>query len=423
VAEKAEKLVNPLDLGKKKENKNDSKLVSGIVDKETGGGMERILEEAPELDMSLIQEIEPPKSLLLLGLKSLFAVLLVFGAFSILFFTSQLTDKLDIVTSKMGIPNISKQLEAGNTEITTLQTDLNFYRFLQIKAFLDEFSYFGDSYTQNYAIFNSQTASSSDKQNAKESMGIARTNMREAFVGAREKLIKNFTAPLFSEEILDDIELNTVFEQSLRSKLNERMSALGGSEDDQALRDIKNYQHTSALIGKGALKKMMISTDFDALSDKDLFDLIRQMNRVVVNDLSIIQEIKDGRIKWSDIMNEIELRTKAVDSYYTDNFFDELGGIRYTSYDFDTSGKRITISGETRRFDTTNFTMIANLIDELNRSDFFENAEMRNFSKNGSLETGYTATLRLSLDLQTEELAAADENQPADQIPNDLLGL
>ena len=44
--------------------------------------------------------------------------------------------------------------------------------------------------------------------------------------------------------------------------------------------------------------------------------------------------------------------------------------------------------------------MISNLIDEFNRSEMFENADTRTFSKNGSLENGYTATLKLSLDLE-----------------------
>ena len=90
---------------------------------------------------------------------------------------------------------------------------------------------------------------------------------------------------------------------------------------------------------------------------------------------------------------------KLHQAYHSENYFDELGGIQYTSYDFDSSGPSISIVGETKRFDTTNFTMIVNLIDELNNSDLFENAEMHSFSKSGSLESGYTASVKLNLGL------------------------
>ncbi len=423
--EKKELPQNPLDKAPDAPKQEGADLVKSIVKTETSTGEKAILEEAPEVDLSLIQDIAPTKSLPLLLLKTLFGILVVASAVSLLFFTSQLSNKLDFASSTFNIPNVSQELTSGNSEITKLQTSYNFYKYLQLKAYLDEFSYYGDSYIKYYEIANSQTVNNADIREAAEYMTLLNDNLRDSFMNAKDIMTKSFTAPLFSEEIQDDAALFRVFVDELKKELTQRANEFSGSDDDQAKREFKNYTQTTNLAGNVALQNLIIQSDFDALSDTELYDLINKMNSLIVNDLSTIQTIKENRIKWSDIMNEIYLRTVAVDTYHSGSYFDELGGIRYTSYDLDSSGPSISIVGETKRFDTTNFTMIVNLIDELNSSDLFKDAEMRSFSKSGSAEDGYTASIKLNLGLdevstavETETQAAtADEDIP---LPEDL---
>ncbi|OGJ42215.1 hypothetical protein A3I58_01215 [Candidatus Peregrinibacteria bacterium RIFCSPLOWO2_02_FULL_39_10] len=148
---------------------------------------------------------------------------------------------------------------------------------------------------------------------------------------------------------------------------------------------------------------MFLSIDFTALSNQEIYDFIKNVNSVIINDLTIIQKIKEQRIKWSDMIDEIALRTMTIDRHYNQNFYDDLGGIRYTSYNFNSGSKTISISGETKKFDTMNFTMIVDLIDELNKSKFFKDAAVRSLSKAGSVKDGYTSSLQLSLTLEDEE--------------------
>jgi hypothetical protein len=415
---KAEMPENPLDKAPEAPKQEGAKLVKSIVDTETSTGEKAILEEAPEVDLSLIQDIEAPKSLPLLLLKSLFGILVVASAASLLFFTSQLSNKLDFASSTFNIPNVSKELTSSNSEITKLQTSYNFYRYLQLKAYLDEFSYYGDSYAKYYEIANSQTANNADIREAAEYMVFLDDNLRDSFMNTKEIMTKSFTAPLFSEEITDDAALYKVFVDELKMELTQKANEFSNSEDDQAKREFKNYSQTTNLAGNVSLQNLVIQTDYDALSESDLYDLINKVNSLVVNDLSTIQTIKENRIKWSDIMNEIYLRTVAVDTYHSGSYFDELGGIRYTSYDLDSSGPSISIVGETKRFDTTNFTMIVNLIDELNASDLFKDAEMRSFAKSGNADSGYTASIKLNLGLEemaepVETAAVVSNDAPA----------
>ncbi len=423
--EKKELPINPLDKTPDAPKQEGADLVKSIVKTETSTGEKAILEEAPEVDLSLIQDIAPTKSLPLLLLKTLFGILVVASAVSLLFFTSQLSNKLDFASSTFNIPNISQELTSGNSEITKLQTSYNFYKYLQLKAYLDEFSYYGDSYVKYYEIANSQTVNNADIREAAEYMTLLNDNLRDSFMNAKDIMVKSFTAPLFSEEIQDDTALFKVFVDELKKELTQKANEFSGSDDDQAKREFKNYTQTTNLAGNVALQNLIIQSDFDALSDTELYDLINKVNSLIVNDLSTIQTIKENRIKWSDIMNEIYLRTVAVDTYHSGSYFDELGGIRYTSYDLDSSGPSISIVGETKRFDTTNFTMIVNLIDELNSSDLFKNAEMRSFSKSGSAEDGYTASIKLNLGLDEVGTAVETETQTATvdediPLPEDL---
>lgn len=397
-----ENQVNPLDTANSAVPVSEqTDLLRNIVESETKSPDERLLEDVPELDNSLLEEVEAPKSPLLFLLKSFFAVLSIGSIVSVVFFTSQLTSALDFVTSPLGLTNASGELGKSNNQVTALQTELNSYRFLQIKATLDKISFYGDGYLQNFAILGSQTSSSSAKEDAELELSRLRGEISDAWNTAKDLYLVGVSAPLIEKEIGSDSNaLNSFFQQKLVENLSKKSAELAGSDDPQAKIEQKNYNQTIQLVANQQLKDLIIQTDFDALNDQQLNDLIQKINESVVNDMSTIQSIKSKRIRWSDVINEIEMRTIAVDTHYNQSYYDEIGGIQYNSYEFDASGPTITISGETKRFDTTNFTMIADLIDELNNSDLFENAEMRSFNKSGSIEDGYTATLRLSLDIQ-----------------------
>lgn len=402
---------NPLDTQNNSVS-GGSNLISGIVTTETGTGEERILESAPEIDMTLLKDIAPPKSILLYGLKITFFTLAGLSVAAVLFFTSQLTSAFNLLTNQIGLPNALKQIESVNAEVTNLQTDLNFYRYLQIKGYLDQFSFYGDSFMQNFEVANSQTADEQEKEEAREEIEIAKGYLKESFLEAKARLIIPFEAPLYSKE-----DAATVFQNKLTMKLQEKAAEAKAGTDEKAVIEEKNYLHTVNLVGNSELNQIISTTDFDALTDQEIYDLIKKINGLVVNDLSTIQGLKDGRIRWSDLMNEIELRTIAVDKYYNEDSYELLGGIRYTSYDLDKETQSITIAGETKRIDTKTFTMIADLIDKLNASSFFEKAESKSFSKSGSLDKGYTASIKLTLGLQ-KEAAAEDDKTDVETFPN-----
>ncbi len=392
-------LVNPLDSkGDKKDGSSD--ILKNLTSSNAPEG--KLLEDAPTIDFSLLKDVVPQQSGLLTILK--YGFVGIVGAFlvAIVFFVVTLTDVFSLVSSPLGYTSLTKQLANDNTDIISLKTELNFNKYLLLKGYLDEFGYYGDAFAQNYEIFNTKTSTQAEKSSAGEKIASAKPELKKSFIAAKDIFSKEFDAPLYTTDASTQ-DTMTLFQQKLIDKLNTKAAELKDSTDMQAKRDYKNYIQIVALISNSELKNLIQSTDFDSLKDEDLYKLVNKVNSIVVNDLNVIQQIKNKRIRWSDIINEINLRTMAVDTSYNQDVYNQLGGIRYTSYDFDSESKKLSINGETKIFDTTNFTLITDLIDSLNNSTLFSNAEMRSFSKSGSLDDGYTASLKLSLNLKDKK--------------------
>lgn len=411
--------VNPLDIEKEK-GKNESDFLKNIVSGEAGTQEKIILDEAPEIDTSLLEELPPPKSLLLLTLKIAFSVILGLSAISFLFFASQLSDNLNFFTERLKISNASGQLASKNAEIISLQTDLNLYRYLQLNGFFNSFTKDSDSFLINFDIHNSQTVSQEEKDGAGREMLDLKKSLKDSFTKIQKLYSDGFTSPLIDQNFSTQNDLERIYLEKTLAKLDDKINELKEKSDPQVRRELKAYAQTKNLISNMELRNLILQTDFSAMDDLKLLAFVKKANSLIVNDLSIIRQIKDARIKWSEIINEIDLRTKVVDRHYSENSFDLLGGIRYTNYDFESAERKISIIGETKTFNTENFSVIADLIDELNRSRFFTGAQMRSFGKSGSLDDGFMANLKLSVDLQDGEIDKEDNNLEINKKPEFL---
>ena len=82
---------------------------------------------------------EKPRSVVLVLVKLFFSFLVIASVGSVLFFTSQLTNKLEGITSNFNLANISNELAIHNDQILDNQTEINFYRYLKIKGYFDSF--------------------------------------------------------------------------------------------------------------------------------------------------------------------------------------------------------------------------------------------------------------------------------------------
>ena len=376
--------------------------------------------DAPEIDESLLEQIEPPKSLLLYVLKGLFIVFLIIGLGTYLFFASQLGTRLKFATDVLHVPAAMSELTSSNDELKTLKTDLNVYNLLEGKFHLDNFSFEGDKFMKNYQIASNKSVAEADRSIARAEMTKIREVLKTEFLSARDKLLADYYVTLVDPEVLDTEMYPQIFQDLLTDRMGTEIISREGKTTAGDVRDYKTYVQSKKLITNTELKNALQTADIDKLTDKELVNFIVRVNGLAENELSAMQKIKDSKINWSAIIAEIKSQTRIVDQFFNEGLYDEAGGIQYTNYDFDASTKKITITGTTKRYDSANFTTISDLIDQLNASPLFQGVVMKSFAKTGSAKEGYTATLRLSLELQKDELSEEDAQLDVDSVPEFL---
>lgn len=403
----------PFSFGRVKEETEVSQpaVVESAIKTQEVSVEKTLLEAAPTVDTELLEEIEPPKSVLLYALKGVFVLLVAVGIGSFLFFTSQLNSYLNFATDPLKVPSALSELKATNEDVKNAQTDVNLYRYLKGAIYLDNFSYYGDDYLKNYSLYVNESATPEEKTAAKAKMDELKLNLGNSFKSVQENLTKEISIPLVDTEVPTNEELKTLFTGLLNDKIGLA---------DATSPDYKLYKQAQKLVNNDELKTLLKDTDFASLKDADLAVFIGKVNDLALDEFSIIQKIKDKRVSWSDVINRIEFETSYVDQYFSEGYFDEVGGIQYTSYDFDASTGKISITGITKRYNTDNFTMISNLIDQLNSSTFFNNVAMKSFTKSGSADEGYTATLKLDLELQKDAVDSEDKPIQVESMPGFL---
>lgn len=391
--EESGELVNLFEEQKeKKDESEESKIVSGVFQKEKKeketGKEEKILGKLPELDKKIVGAFDPSNRRLK-TVKIVFAFLVVATLLSVGFFYAELNPEFDLLTNVRGL-NTAQRLNSSERAVISRQTAINQYNYLVLNYHTRELSYLADAYS---------TARRDEMRT--EQLAMVQNQIIEVYENAQEK---------YSESIVaGDIPRET-FVNELRSVLRNELQQLKRESPTQTvLFQIQDYESTLALVGNENLRSLF-ATGPDKLreglpgDDTELYEMTQNVLKTLNNEFSHINKIKQNRIPWAIVVNEIERVTKGIDTLYNTGFFEELGGIQYSAYDFDSASNRIILSGRVKRDDGTTFTLIANLIDALEESDLFSNVDNRSYPKSGSAEQGYLSTFRIELTLEQDAI-------------------
>lgn len=371
---------------KKEEKKKDSsKVLSGVFAKkdEATKAKENILGSLPELEKSLIGSFDPSK-------RNLKIVKIVFGSLigvlllSMGFFYAELNPKFDLLSSMRG-PNTAQLLNNTKNSIITTQTSINQKNYLLMGYYLQKLSYLSDGYVKIR-----KDASSSEAKRA----------VQNDIILTYENALTKWKEPIAAGGIPEDtfkVQLKNGFQTELNQLKKETATPSVNAE-------IKNYNAALQILNNKQLGVIFKNNSEDMKGDlprddTKLFALTQDVLSTLTNDFSTISELKLHRIQWSIIVQEIEKITKSIDTLYSTGFFEELGGLQYSNFDFDATTNRIILTGKAKRDDGSTFTLIVNLIDALQDSSLFTNVDNRSYPKTGSEETGYMSSFRIELSL------------------------
>jgi len=373
---------------KEDKKKNDSKVLSGVFAKEDKASTPKknILGPLPELEKNLIGSFDPNERNLKIAKTILISLIgVVFLAF--VFFYTELNPKFDLLTSLRG-PNTAQQLNNIKNSVITTQTSINQKNYLLMSYYLQKLSYLSDGYTK----IRKDTTGTYDEKNIRDSILIAYEN---ALTKHNEPItVGNIPKETFKVQLKNELrnELNQLRTETPTASINA---------------EIKNYTDALRLVDNKNLGKIFTHKVDDIRNDlpqddTKLFILTRDILKNLTNDFSTISDIKLTRIQWSIIIQEIERVTKSVDTLYNTGFFEELGGLKYSSFDFDAKTNRVILTGQAKRDDGTTFTLIVNLIDALGNSPIFKDVDNRSYQKSGSEKDGYISSFRIELSLEDD---------------------
>lgn len=398
--------------------KEDSKLISSIISqKDVAQKTKSILGPAPTLEKSIEQDKEATMKRKLRLYQFIFVMLfLATGAMSFYFY-SELSPDFSLLGA-----NTTQRLTDTNANLRQVQTLVSKDRYLAAQLKLNEFSYQSDRFLSSVSKVNDASINSFDKRAIFADLEESQKALPVLLGEIRDLLTKDLVVPTYRTEK----EPETTPEQALQTAQDDLRTALRAEKskynltttDPQEILDIKLIDNAVKLVGNNALLGALQKTSADAfqkqLEDyaatpdvqklKAIQDVIGKVLSSTKSDLATIADIKRNRIEWSTIIGQIKEETLNVDKNFDQPLlYETLGGVVYTGYEFDTNNNKIVLSGTTKTLDGSNFTVMSNLIDQLENSRYFEDVDMRSFTKSkagtGSNE-GYMANFKIDLSLE-----------------------
>ncbi len=408
-----------------KKTEKDSKMVKSIlVQKASLEKLRPILGDTPDLGKTLEEEREFRLKKKMRTLQSALAVLVLLGFGMVFFFYSQLSPSFSLFGA-----NLIQRLADTNSSLNKLQTQINKSRYLAAQLALNELSYQTDRFFGNFIRSRDQTISIAEKNIFTANFEDAKSIMPGLISDIRANLTSDFFVKTTAvEKQPSDDELLLQAQNELRTVLNDERKTLGqNSNNPEDLQNAKLTDQTLQLIGNRNLISTLQSTSVDEFS-KRLEDYVqnydeekdKQLRRILdgilsssKSQLAVIAEIKRNRVEWSRVIQQIENVTTQTDPVFGKPLLSQDNSIVYSGYEFDAATQKIVLSGMARTRDGKNFTLMSDLMARLDQSPFFNNIEMRSFSKTKDINEGgnqsYIANFKIDLQLESGDASAQDQ--------------
>lgn len=312
-----------------------------------------------------------------------------------LFFYSQLQTQFEIFGK-----NPAQQLSSLESTIQEEQTTLNLYRWTLATYALDEFSQLADHYLYQLSIYESEWTS----RNTKTSLEAELTELQDSMKTELATVKDHVSATLYPENTefssLSLPELDNQYTSLLMTRIDSDKQALLVKEGGPYTTEIATLDSVLNLLNHPNLVTTVRTLDFESdLSTESIQTLFEYAMEINTSEYLTVLSVKNQRTDWNNLLQSIEALTSQVDPLYESNL---PSYIEYSNISLDAETGEVALRGTTRTDDSLNFSVISDLIDELEQSDLFMNVETRSFSKSESQEDGYTAQFTISMIIQTE---------------------
>lgn len=280
--------------------------------------------------------------------------------------------------------NPALRVETFQSQVNGLNAAVRVQNYLAGALLLDQYVSAADAYLYNASQANSAYTS----QNKKEEFLHAAANDKPQLIALLGKIQEKLNEDIPAAEIPAAV--------LVADNLIAELHAKKGQVDDQSLlQDVQDLQTAKALMQNQTFHDLVKTLTVADVTDEQIQSVFDNFNSLNASSNSIISTIKSARPEWATVLDELEGVIKTVDPLFGTEF---PGNLTISNVVFNADGT-VTVSGDTSTSDTTNFTLISNLMDALEKSDTFKNVADRTFAKTGT-DTVYTGSFRVSMELE-----------------------
>lgn len=320
--------------------------------------------------------------------KTIFFIVFLFTVLGLAFLFLQLKPDIEILGK-----TVAKKFDETNQAVIAKQTQINEARFRLAAFHISRVNVLSDSYQYNQNVAFVST-NSVEKAQAQIKMNSLRDEIITSLSLVKKALEPKLSVALFTVADVSPTDLEKQFEDALVASIQTQKSATQDPQEIQTLNAISDFVSNRTF--RGFLRNLKT----EGLDAAGLDQALREIRERSSDVLSQLHTVRQKRIKWTEIIDRIDNLTRQVDKVYGQGLFEEIGGIRYTNYDFNTGTGQVSLTGQVKTDDSKTFTLLANLIDTLEKSPYFKGIEMRDFAKSKG-EGGFTSSLRLQFFLET----------------------
>lgn len=280
--------------------------------------------------------------------------------------------------------NPALRVETFQNQVDDLNAAVRVQNHLAAALLLDQYVSAADAYLYDASQANSAYTSQNKKEEFLHAAADAKPKLTELLGKIQEKLSEDIPSEGLPDAVL------------VADNLIAELHAKKGQVDDQSLlQDVQDLQTAKALMQNQTFHDLIKTLTVTDVTDEQIQSVFDNFNSLNASSNSIISTIKSARPEWATVLDALEAVIKTADPLFGTEF---PGNLTISNVVFNADGT-VTVSGDTSTSDTTNFTLISNLMDALETSDTFKNVKDRTFAKTGT-DSVYTGSFRVSMELE-----------------------
>lgn len=280
--------------------------------------------------------------------------------------------------------NPALRVEQNQADVLELTAQVEVEKHLTAVLLLDQYSSLADEYFYSLEQAESEY-SSSNKREEYEKKG---EELRPELVALLGQIQNQFNMPL------SDVGL-TAARMELDELITELHAKKGTVDEQTLLQDIQDLQSVQTLLQSQAFKDSVTSLIPAEVTGEQLQSMANDYESINASVTAIIRNIQNAQKTWSFYLEEIESLTESIYPLFNTEFQVNLN---VEDVLLNTDGS-VVVRGRTVTDDTKNFTLVSDLIDAYNESEYFMNAQDRNFNKNDA-EKNYTGSFNITMNIE-----------------------